>query len=85
MVEQGEIQVGGGLLKARPSRKIEEKTYDVWGAADLPAEAAIKFSVSGVPVAQWIYLVPTGLFFIIMAGVVFWFLRRRLAGGGLAG
>ena len=78
LAERDRLEVGSDFLKPGASRKIDNTTYDVWSGADFAAGAPISFTVSGVPVAQWIYLFPAAVFFAVMAVVVLWFMRNRL-------
>ena len=81
LAEKGTVNLAGAAVEALQPRTIEKTTYDAWGASNLPVESRIKFTASGIPVAQWIYLLPLIGFFILMMAVVLWFVRKRLQGG----
>ncbi|MCZ6843806.1 MAG: hypothetical protein O7G32_13370 [SAR324 cluster bacterium] len=78
MVPVNEMEVSAKLLRPRGTRKIKDQTYSTWSAAELPPSAALRISVSGIPIRQWIFLIPLAGFLAVMAGVVLWFLRKRL-------
>ena len=84
LAETGSLELSGPSLRAREAREMDRKTYQVWGASQLPAGATVTFAASGMPAPPWIYLLPLVGFFAIMAGLVLWFLRRRLGAAGAA-
>jgi len=74
----GMLKVSSDRLDARETRVIEKQSYDVWGGANLAPEGKVRITAAGVPLQQAWLLAPFALFFVIMAGVVIWYLRRRL-------
>jgi hypothetical protein len=74
----GLLKVSSDRLDARQRQTIEGQSYDVWGGANLAPQGVVRISASGVPMQQAWLLVPFGLFLVIMAAVVFWYVRKRL-------
>jgi len=74
----GMLKVSSDRLDARQPQVIEKQSYDVWGGANLAPEGKVRITAAGVPLQQAWLLAPFALFFVIMAGVVVWYLRRRL-------
>ena len=76
---QGTMQLVSEQLSPQPVRKFEGVPYDAWGALALAAERSVVLKAQGIPVRQELYGIPVAGFFAVMGGVVWWFLRRRLA------
>jgi hypothetical protein len=74
----GMLKVTSERLDRRPAQTIEGHNYDVWGGADLTADGKVRIQAVGVPLRQTWLLAPFALFLVIMAGVVGWYLRKRL-------
>ncbi len=78
LTPEGDLRLLGRQFEAKPMQTIDGNRYSAWAATDLPAGQSIAVRMSGVPIRQEIYLIPTGGFAVLMVGVVVWFLRRRL-------
>lgn len=88
LTPHGSLAVQGTGLTAQAPRTIEQQVYSAWGAADVQPGSVFTLRVSGGTINQALYLLPTVGFLLLMGGVVFWFMRARLApatGGGGAG
>ncbi|MBI3993072.1 MAG: hypothetical protein HY342_07345 [Candidatus Lambdaproteobacteria bacterium] len=72
------LQVSGTGIAPRGSQRIQRTVYDSWGRSDIAENTTISMRVSGAPMSQQALLAPAGGFFVVMAGVVWWFLRKRL-------
>jgi hypothetical protein len=72
------LAVDGIGLEAQPPRTIQKQTYAAWSRANVPPGAQVVIRASGIPVQQALYLLPLAGFFVVMAGVVIWFFRKRL-------
>jgi hypothetical protein len=81
---QGNLRLAGSHFAPQEAQEIEGTRYDAWGLLDLDAGEAVRVRLRGVPVRQEVYLIPLGGFFVVMASVLLWFLRRRLPVGGQA-
>ena len=79
LVPEGSLRVGAPRFNPAEPQSFDKSRFDVWAATDLPAQESVQVRFSGVPVRQEVYLIPVGGFVLLMAGVVIWFLRRRLA------
>lgn len=82
LAPQGTLQAGGPELEALPPETFDEVTYDAWERPQVPAGATVRLRLTGAPMAYWVLWMPAAGFFVLMAGVVAWFLRRRLGGTG---
>jgi hypothetical protein len=82
LAPQGSLHLHSPRFKAQETQTIEGVRYDTWAATDVPAQQPLTVELSGVPVRQEVYLIPTGGFIVLMVGVVLWFLRKRLRGAG---
>ncbi len=78
LVPAGLLKVTSDRLDARQQQTIEGQSYDAWGGANLAPGGIVKIEATGVPMRQIGLLAPFALFFVIMGGVVFWYLRKRL-------
>lgn len=78
------VQVSGENLERVAAQTIDGQRYDTRRMGRIAADEAVSLAVSGVPVRQELFLLPTTGFFVLMAGVVFWFVRRRLPAEGEA-
>lgn len=78
LVPAGMLKVTSDRLDARGRQSIEGQAYDTWGGANLAPGAELTIEAAGVPMRQTLLLAPFALFFVIMGGVVFWYLRRHL-------
>jgi hypothetical protein len=74
----GMLKVSSDRLDARQPRVIEKQSYDVWNGANLAPDGVVRITAAGVPLRQAWLLAPFALFLVIMAGVVMWYVRRRL-------
>ena len=72
------LKVSGAGIAPRGSQRIQRTVYDSWGRSDIPENTLVSVSVSGVPMSQKALLAPAGGFAVVMAGVLWWFLRKRL-------
>ncbi len=79
LVPAGQLKVTSDRLDARGRQTLEGQVYDSWTGANLASGAGVTIEASGVPMRQTWLLAPFALFFVIMGGVVFWYLRKRLA------
>jgi hypothetical protein len=77
---EGSLRLHDERFTPQGTQTLGDAQYDSWVATDIPARQRISVHLSGVPVRQEIYLIPTAGFAVLMAGVVVWFLRRRLRG-----
>jgi hypothetical protein len=75
---QGTVTLTSEQLSPRPEQKFEGVPYDAWGAPALAATHSVVLRAQGIPVRQELYLIPLAGFLLVMGGVVWWFLRRRL-------
>ena len=82
LTPEGTLRLLGQRFEARPMQTIDGKRFSAWAATDIAAGQSVAVRMSGVPIRQEVYLVPTGGFAVLMVGVVTWFLRRRLRAGG---
>ena len=72
------LKISGDGLAAVEDQTIEEIVYRAWGRSGIPAETAFRVTATGFPIRQEILLLPALGFFVVMAGVVGWFFRKRL-------
>jgi hypothetical protein len=79
--QDGRLHLDATGFSPEATQTIDKTPFNAWAARDLPADKPIAIRLSGVPVRQEVYLLPTGGFALLMVGVVAWFLRRRLRGG----
>ena len=52
----------------------------MWLREEPTPQSPLEITVIGLPIGPWMLLLPAGAFLVVMAGLVAWFLRRRLAG-----
>jgi hypothetical protein len=83
--EEGRLRLHGQGFTAQDPQTIENGRFSAWAMRDVAAGQAITVRLSGVPVRQEVYLIPTAGFAVLMVGVVVWFLRRRLRADEPAG
>ena len=76
----GGLRVSGGGLEPRAEEVFDGVAYAVWLREEPTPQSPLEITVSGLPIGQWMLLLPAGAFLVVMAGLVAWFLRRRLAG-----
>lgn len=76
LVPSGQLRVASEHLDPRQPQVLEGQSYDVWEGANLAPQSVVRITASGVPLRQAWLLVPFALFLGVMAGVVFWYLRR---------
>jgi len=79
IVPRGSLRISSETLNPRPQRQFDGVWYDTWGVTKVAPQAALALRAAGIPIRQEIFLIPLAGFAVIMAGVVLWFLRRRLA------
>ena len=72
------LKVSGDGLAAVEDQTIEEIVYRAWGRSGIPAETAFRVTATGLPMRQEILLLPALGFFVVMAGIVGLFYRKRL-------
>lgn len=72
------VQVGGAGFVPRGEQKVQSTTYASWGRSSVPENTIVEISVRGVPISQNTLLAPLALFAVIMAGMLWWFVRRRM-------
>ena len=72
------LEISGDGLAAVEDQTIEEIVYRAWGRSGIPAETAFRVTATGFPIRQEILLLPALGFFVVMAGIVGWFFRKRL-------
>ncbi len=77
-VPEGSLQVDGLEYAKEPVHTFEQARYDRWSRRGIAANAPFTVPLAGFPMQQQVLLVPGIVFFVAMAGVVGWFLRRRL-------
>jgi hypothetical protein len=68
---------GEGFAESTPET-FQDVAYTVWARAALPAGTPVTVRLTGIPILQPLLLVPIAGFAVLMAGLVWWFLRRRL-------
>lgn len=78
----GNLELDSGAFERQEAQEIEGRRYDAWAARDIEARTRIHVRLTGVPTRQKVYLYPLAGFFLLMAGIVTWFVRKRLAGAG---
>lgn len=76
LAPSGQLQVASEHLDPRQPQVLEGQSYDVWEGANLAPQSVVRITARGVPVRQAWLLAPFALFLAIMAGVVFWYVRR---------
>ena len=72
------LKVSGTGLVAVENQTIEKIVYRAWRRSEIPAETVFRVTATGFPIRQEILLLPALGFFLVMAGVVGWFFRKRL-------
>ena len=72
------LKISGAGLATVEDQTIEEIVYRAWGRSGIPAETAFRVTATGLPIRQEILLLPPLGFFVVMAGIVGWFFRKRL-------
>lgn len=78
LAPHGSLQMESASFTPQDEQKIANTNYDAWSATDISADQPVTIRLSGVPVDQQVYLVPTVGFAVVMLGVLVWFVRRRL-------
>jgi len=78
---QGTLKLVSEQLSPKPTQKFDGLPYDAWGVPAVAAQRSVSLLAKGIPVPQWLYLIPLAGFFAVMSGVVWWFLSRRLPRG----
>ncbi|HKI99174.1 MAG TPA: hypothetical protein VKB51_11935 [bacterium] len=75
------LRMDTARFEAKEPQTIQGSRYDSWVATDIAALTPVSLRMSGVPVPQQVYLVPTAGFVLLMVGMVGWFMLRRLPRG----
>jgi hypothetical protein len=75
----GSLKMRGSRFNPHEAQEIQGVKYDTWVTDHVSAGEILEVRLSGVPARQEIFLLPTAAFLLVMAGIVFWFFRRRLA------
>ncbi|MCH8882476.1 MAG: hypothetical protein IIA41_03140 [SAR324 cluster bacterium] len=78
----GGLTVSGPGFERGEREQFEEVAYDVWSRTAIAAGEPVAIALEGVPIRQWVLLVPLAGFFLVTGGVVVWFLRVRLNRAG---
>jgi hypothetical protein len=68
---------GEGFAETAPET-FQNVNYTVWAHEALAAGTPVTVRLTGVPILQPLLLAPLAGFALLMAGLVWWFLRRRL-------
>ncbi len=76
---KGALRLASEQLSPQQPQQFEGVTYDAWGSQNVPAQRRVVVNAQGVPVRQELFLIPVAGFFVAMGGVLWWFLRKRLA------
>ena len=79
---EGKLAISGNQIQSLGSRKVQTATYDSWGFSGNPPGTVFSVSVKGIPIPQQVLLLSLVGFFLVMSGVVIWFLRVRMRAEG---
>jgi hypothetical protein len=82
------VRIEGDRLAPAPPETYEDVTYMVWTREAIAPGEPLAARLSGIPISQWVLLPPVAGFAFLMAGIVLWFLWRRIGrgdGGGAPG
>jgi len=78
LAPQGSLTLVSEQLSPGQPRKLEGASYDVWTSRQVQAQHTVALRAQGIPLRQELFLIPLLGFFAVMAGVVLWFIRRRM-------
>ena len=74
---QGGLEIQGAGLKQMDSRNIEGQMFNTWSLSAHAAGSPLVIYISGLPIAQWVFLVAMSGLLVLLVGVVVWFILVR--------
>jgi hypothetical protein len=74
----GSVLAEGAGFSEAPPETFQDVSYTVWARESLAAGTPVTVRLSGIPILQVLLLAPLVGFAVLMGGIVFWFLKRRL-------
>lgn len=78
LTPEGALQVSGPGLEPGAPETFEETTFSGLERREIAPGEPIALSLRGIPMAQWLFLLPLAGFAVVAGGLVWWFFRARL-------
>ena len=72
------VHLATSAFALAPPRQLETRLFNVRLRRSIPANARLSFKIENLPRPQWVLLLPIPLFFLLLGGVLYHFLNRRM-------